>query len=160
MFAALENDRLEQDTLVAHLAAVQVIGLDGAPVRIREFWRKTTTVTSFVRHFGCLFCHQMICTTWSHRCPPSWLAAPRCSSRRERFHRASAAVLHEARLPCEGVAVVTDPDRDSYRTAGFERLRRTFLHPGAHKAYGVRRSRAPDHGHFGDLTQLGGLLAS
>src|ERR1041384_5627902 len=60
MSAALESERFEQDHLVLHLAAMQVVGLDGSPIRIREFWRKTTTVTSFVRHFGCLFCHQMV----------------------------------------------------------------------------------------------------
>lgn len=159
MSAALEQERLEQDHLVLHLAAVQVIGLDGSPVRIREFWRKATTVTSFVRHFGCLFCHQMV-----HDLVTS---VPNIVARGAQVLIVGNGSTEQAKrfftskkLPREGVAVVTDPDRESYRTAGFDRgYARTFLHPGAAKAFGG--AKAQGHritGLFGDLTQLGGLL--
>jgi len=64
------------------------------------------------------------------------------------------------KLPRDGVAVVTDPDRESYRSAGFERgYARTFLHPGSSKAYGSAKTQGHKiTGLFGDLTQLGGLL--
>jgi len=159
MDAVLEKDRVDQDSLVAHLAAVQVIGLDGSPVRIREFWRKTTTVTSFVRHFGCLFCHQMV--------HDLVLSVPTIVARGAQVLIVGNGSIEQARrfftskkLPCDGVAVVTDPERDSYRTAGFERgYARTFLHPGASKAYGGAKGQGHKiTGLFGDLTQLGGLL--
>lgn len=159
MSAVLERDRVEQDHLVAHLAAVQVLGLDGNPVRIREFWRSATTVTSFVRHFGCLFCHQMV--------HDLVLSVPTIIARGAKVLIVGNGSMEQAKrffaskkLPREGVAVVTDPERESYRTAGFERgYARTFLHPGASKAFaGAKAEGHRITGLFGDLTQLGGLL--
>lgn len=153
------GEPVERDRLVAHMAAALVVGLDGDQVRIREHWRRRTTVTSFVRHFGCLFCHQMVEDLVG--------AVPAILERGAQILIVGNGSIEQARrffssknLPRDGVAVVTDPDRESYKAAGFERgYARTFLHPGATKAFGV--AKAQGHritGLFGDLTQLGGLL--
>ncbi len=159
MSGSLENEPVERDRLVAHLAAAPVIDLDGHQHRIREFWQRRTTVTSFVRHFGCLFCHQMVADLVG--------SVPFILERGAQVLIVGNGSVEQARrfftskkLPRDGVDVVTDPDRESYKAAGFERgYARTFLHPGASKAYGA--AKAQGHritGLFGDLTQLGGLL--
>lgn len=159
MSAVLEADLAERDRLVAYVAAAQVIGLDGNAIRIREFWRRRTTVTSFVRHFGCLFCHQMV-----HDLVQS---VPAILGKGAQVLIVGNGSIEQARrfftskrLPREGVDVVTDPERESYKSAGFERgYARTFLHPGAPKAYGAAKNQGHRiTGLFGDLTQLGGLL--
>jgi peroxiredoxin len=157
--ATSENDAVERDHLVVQLAAALVIGLDGKPVRIREFWRKTTTVTSFVRHFGCLFCHQMV-HDLVETVPTILASGAQVLIVGNGSVEQAKRFFTSKKLPREGVLVVTDPERESYKSAGFERgYGRTFLHPGASKAYGA--ARAQGHrisGLFGDLTQLGGLL--
>jgi peroxiredoxin len=159
MPAAPHSELFDHEHLVAHLAAVQVSGLDGRAVRIREFWRRATTVTSFVRHFGCLFCHQMV--------HDLVIAVPTILDRGAQVLIVGNGSVEQARrffsskkLPRDGVAVVTDPERESYRAAGLERgYARTFLHPGAQRAFGAARGQGHRvTGLFGDLTQLGGLL--
>jgi len=159
MPSAVETDLLDRDLVVAHLAAARVVGIDGGVVRIREFWRTKTTVTSFVRHFGCLFCDQMV-----HDLVQT---VPEILARGAQVLIVGNGTVEQARrffsskkLPRDGVAVVTDPDRESYKVAGFDRgYARTFLHPGASKAFGAAKSQGHRiMGLFGDLTQLGGLL--
>jgi peroxiredoxin len=150
---------LEYEPFIAYIAAAQVIDLEGHTRLIRDFWRSRTTVTSFVRHFGCLFCHQMVHDLVQ--------AVPTVIERGAQVLIVGNGSVEQARrffsskkLPRDGVSVVTDPDRESYKAAGFERgYVRTFIHPGASKAFGA--AKAQGHrvtGLFGDLTQLGGLL--
>ncbi len=40
------------------LSDVRVVDLDGQPHQMAEIWSKKPTLIVFVRHFGCLFCHQ------------------------------------------------------------------------------------------------------
>jgi peroxiredoxin len=159
MSDATDVELVAQDKLVAQLAASPVFTLDGNAARIRELWQGRPSVTSFVRHFGCLFCHQMVQALVD--------TVPDIVARGARVVIVGNGSIDQARhffslkgLPREGVAVVTDPERESYKAMGFERgLGRTFLHPGARRAFGG--ARAQGHritGLFGDLTQLGGLL--
>lgn len=158
MSAALEYDAVEADRLVAQIAAASVLMLDGKTTRIRELWRDAPTVTGFVRHFGCLFCHQMV--------EELVKSVPHILESRARVVIVGNGSLEQARrfflekgLPRDGVSVVTDPDRDSYKAAGFERGITKTLNPGSVKAYGVAvRQGHRVTGLFGDLTQLGGML--
>jgi peroxiredoxin len=146
------------ERLAAQLAASKVLTLQGTTVRMRDLWRDGTTVTSFVRHFGCLFCHQMVHDLVT--------TVPEILKRGATVIIVGNGTIEQARyffsakqLPRAGVAVVTDPDRESFKAAGLERsLLRTFNRDAA-GAFGS--AFAQGHrvtGLFGDLTQLGGLL--
>ncbi|HEX4339944.1 MAG TPA: peroxiredoxin-like family protein [Polyangiaceae bacterium] len=149
----------DTDRVVTQIAVAHVLALDGKTHRMRDLWGQATTITTFVRHFGCLFCHQMV----------GELAAytPRILERGARIVIVGNGTLEQARhffsekkLPRQGVAVVTDPRRESYGAAGLERgVARTLLHPGAIAAYGAATLRGHRvNGLFGDLTQLGGMF--
>jgi AhpC/TSA antioxidant enzyme len=152
-------DAYETDRLVAQVAVAQVQGLDGKTHRLRDLWRNATSVTTFVRHFGCLFCHQMVGDLVEH--------LPGILERGARVVIIGNGTLEQARhffavkkLPRGGVDVVTDPRRESYAAAGLERgFARTLLNRGSAGAFGAARSQGfRITGLFGDLTQLGGLL--
>jgi hypothetical protein len=155
--APVDPDHLAR--LVSQIAAAKVLDMDGQPTRIRDLWRDRVTVTSFVRHFGCLFCHQMV-----HELVAG---VPEILRSGGRVVIVGNGTVEQAKyffsmkqLPRAGVAVVTDPDRESFKAAGFERgIARTALHPGALKAFATTRAEGfKNTGLFGDLTQLGGLL--
>ncbi|HEX4477001.1 MAG TPA: peroxiredoxin-like family protein [Polyangiaceae bacterium] len=152
-------DAAHADRLVAQIAAAPVMTLEGSTTRIRELWRENTTVTSFVRHFGCLFCHQMVHDLVA--------TVPAILRRGGHVVIVGNGTIEQARyffsmkqLPRAGVSVVTDPERESYRAAGFERgVVRTLVNPGSARAYAnARRHGFRVKGIFGDLTQLGGLM--
>jgi hypothetical protein len=147
------------DRIVAQIAASQVLTLDGEQLRLRDLWRDGTTVTSFVRHFGCLFCHQMVHDLVA--------TVPRILNRGGHVVIVGNGTVEQAKyffsmkqLPRAGVSVVTDPERESYRAAGFERSAvRAVMNKGWVRAYGAARAQGfRNRGIFGDLTQLGGLL--
>jgi hypothetical protein len=158
MPALLEHDAVKTDRLVAQIAAASVLTLDGKATRMRELWREAPTVTGFVRHFGCLFCHQMV--------EELVAGVPHVLGRGARVVIVGNGSIEQAKrffsdkqLPREGVSVVTDPERDAYRAAGFERGLTKTLNAGSVKAYGVAvRQGHRVTGLFGDLTQLGGLI--
>src|SRR5262249_23203062 len=54
------SSALEDEQIVARIAVARVLTLDGETVRLRELWRDSICVSGFLRHFGCLFCHQMV----------------------------------------------------------------------------------------------------
>ena len=124
-------DAAHAERLVAQIGAAPVMTLDGESTRIRELWRENTTVTSFVRHFGCLFCHQMVHDLVA--------TLPAILRRGGQVIIVGNGTMEQARyffsmkqLPRAGVSVVTDPERESYRAAGFERgVVRTLMNPGS-----------------------------
>jgi peroxiredoxin len=155
-FSGLDRDAAER--IVTQVAATQVLALDGKVHRLRNLWGSVPSVTTFVRHFGCLFCHQMVADLVTR--------VPEILDRGARVVIIGNGTLEQARhffserkLPRSGVDVVTDPRRESFAAAGLERgIFRTF-NGRAVTAYGAARA----HGHrvtglFGDLTQLGGLF--
>lgn len=154
-------DGVEADLWVARVAAARVLTLSGEHVRLRELWQAGPAVTGFLRHFGCLFCHQMVGDIIE--AAPGFIARGArvvfvgngSTSQAQRFFQSKG-------LPREGCTVVTDPERESYQAAGFERgLRRTFLNAASPRAY--REARGAGHritGLFGDLTQLGGVVVT
>ncbi|HVW90300.1 MAG TPA: peroxiredoxin-like family protein [Gaiellaceae bacterium] len=155
-FSGLDREAAER--IVAQVAAAQVLALDGRVHRLRDLWRGVPNVTTFVRHFGCLFCHQMVNELVTR--------IPEIVGRGARVVIIGNGTLEQARhffserkLPRSGVDVVTDPRRESYAAAGLERgLFRTF---NGSSATAYRAARARGHrvtGLFGDLTQLGGLF--
>ncbi len=160
-FGSSGDDQAEVERVVAQIAASSVQTLDGKRVRIREFWRETDYVTGFVRQYGCIFCHQMVHDIVTHtdeilsRGARILIVGNGTSEQAARFFAMK-------KLPRLGVTVTTDVDRESFKAAEFERgLARTFLHPGAHEAYAAaRRQGHRITGLFGDLTQLGGLVAT
>lgn len=154
-------DRFEADQLVAKIAVAPVMTLDERVLQLREVWGDQPTMTCFLRHFGCLFCHQMV--------HDAVQAVPDVIARGAQAVLVGNGSVEEARrffsgkgLPQSGCRVVTDPERESYRAAELERgYRRTFLNRGAQRAYvKARRSGHRIVGLFGDLTQLGGVLVT
>lgn len=144
---------------MATIAVAPVLTLHGARAVLRDYWRRATTVTSFVRQFGCVFCHQAVDDLIA--------AVPELVRRNARVVIVGNGSVDQARrfyteknLPRDGIDVVTDPGRDTYRAAGFERgYARTFLHPASAAALlSARRQGHRVTGLFGDLTQLGGLM--
>jgi hypothetical protein len=149
----------DPDRLLARVAVVPLLTLESEPAMLREHFRASPVVIGFVRHFGCLFCHQMVDELIAH--------VSDVQRRGARVVIVGNGSVHQAQrfssaknLPREGVVVLTDPGREAFRAAGFERgLGRTLLHPGAWSAY--ISAKAQGHtgtGLFGDLTQLGGIL--
>jgi hypothetical protein len=151
-------DREAAERVVAHVGAAQVLALDGKVQRLRDLWREAPSVTSFVRHFGCLFCHQMVNDLIVH--------IPQLVDRGARIVIIGNGTLEQARhffserrLPRSGVDVVTDPRRESYAAAGLERgLFKTFNSRSANAYGGARSEGHRVTGLYGDLTQLGGLF--
>jgi hypothetical protein len=45
---------------VSHLGGIEVLDHLGRPVWFRDLWSERVTLLGFVRHFGCLFCHQQV----------------------------------------------------------------------------------------------------
>ncbi len=154
------EDVFEEDQFVARVAIAPVLALDGARTSLRELWRKGRTVTTFVRHFGCLFCHQAVDDLIA--------VVPRIHARGARVVVVGNGSVEQAvrfyaekALPREGVDVVTDPEREVYRSADFARGMPQLLTGGARRAY--REARREGHrvtGLFGDLTQLGGTMVT
>lgn len=154
-------DLVEQDRMVAGVAAASVLMLDGRHARLRDLWGDGVVVTTFLRQFGCLFCHRAIAEIVA--IVPDVLAVG------GRFVFVGNGSIEQAKrfyaekkLPREGCTVVTDPQRESYRAAELRRgFVRTFVNPVSVRAY--RDARAEGHritGLFGDLTQLGGLMVT
>jgi len=151
----------DDEQIVARIAVARVTTLDGESVRLRELWRDSVAVTGFLRHFGCLFCHQMVDDLVA--------VVPEIVSRGSRAILIGNGSVEQARrffqskgLPREGVVLGTDPERETYRAAELERgYTRTFLNPGSLRAFPVARKRGHRiTGLFGDLTQLGGVLVT
>lgn len=158
---SVELDPLESDRVAARVAAAVVLGIDGSRLRVRELWRDAPTVTTFLRHYGCLFCHQMVAEVI--------LATPELIARGARVVLIGNGSVEQAHrfftakgLPREGCTVVTDPERSSYQAAELERgFAKTFLNAGSQRAF--LRARRDGHGisgWLGDLTQLGGTLVT
>lgn len=152
-------DEVDNDRLVARVAVAPVLALDGSRTTLRERWRVTTTVTCFVRQFGCLFCHQAV--------DDLVRSVPKILTRGARVAIVGNGSVEQARrffaekkLPRHGVDVLTDPACESYRAAGLEKgFAKTFLNGGSKHAYeAARREGHRITGWFGDLTQLGGLM--
>lgn len=149
------------EDLASRIGAAPVCRLDGETAPLRSFWQQAVTVSVFVRHYGCLFCHEAI-----HDLA---LATPSILKTGARIVVVGNGTIEQARvffqqkgLPRPGVEVVTDAARESYRAAGFERSEeRTFRWPGVREAYERARGKGQRiDGIFGDLTQLGGVLVT
>lgn len=152
------EDSVERERWLAHVATCDVLDLEGKRVRLRDLWSREPCVTTFLRHFGCLFCHQMVADVIA--------AAPAILDRGARVLFLGNGSVNQAKrfyadkgLPRIGCEVVTDPDRVSFDAAEMQRGYAKTFNPSSVRAFGV--ARAGGHGVtglFGDLTQLGGLL--
>jgi len=146
---------------LVQLASVEVFSTAGERVRLAQRFRERVTVTGFLRHFGCLFCHQMVADLIR--------VAPRLTARGARVLFVGNGSVDQARrffedkgLPRPGTEVLTDPLRDAYRAADLTRgYGATFFSAASHRAYAeARRQGHRISGLFGDLTQLGGVLVT
>jgi hypothetical protein len=158
---ALDLDLVEQDRMVASVAAASVLTLEGKRIRLRELWDGGVVVTTFLRQFGCLFCHRAIAEVVA--------IIPDVLARGGRLVFVGNGSIDQAKrfyaekkLPREGVTVVTDPERESFLAAEMNRgFAKTFFNGGSVAAY--RDARHDGHritGLFGDLTQLGGTMVT
>ena len=154
------DSRFEADQMVAQIALCSVLTLEGDKTTLRDLWGAEPTMTCFLRHFGCLFCHQMVHDAVE--------AVPEVIRRGAQVVLVGNGSVEQAAhffsgkgLPQNGCKVVTDPGRESYRTAGFGRGYGATFNRKSKRAYG--RARKQGHrivGLFGDLTQLGGVLVT
>jgi peroxiredoxin len=154
-------DAVEADLWLARVAAARVRTLSGQQIRLRELWQTGPVVTGFLRHFGCLFCHQMVADLIAGA--PDFIARGASVVFVGNGSENQARRFFESKgLPREGCTVVTDPERESYQAAGFERgYVRTFLNSGSQRAYAQARNAGHRiTGLFGDLTQLGGVVVT
>jgi len=154
-------DLVERDRMVAAVAAASVLTLEGKRIRLRELWDDGVVVTTFLRQFGCLFCHRAIAELVA--------IVPDVLARGGRLVFVGNGSIEQAKrfyaekkLPREGCTVVTDPERESFRAAELKRgFAKVFLNGGSVGAY--RDARGEGHritGLFGDLTQLGGTMVT
>jgi len=161
LFMAADLDVVERDRMVASVAAATVVDLEGRRLRLRELWGGGVVVTTFLRQFGCLFCHRAIADTIA--------VLPQILARGAHLVIVGNGSIEQAQrfyadkdLPRDGCTVVTDPARETYRAAEMRRgYVRTFFNAGSVREY--RAARAEGHritGLFGDLTQLGGVMVT
>jgi hypothetical protein len=154
------DDPVERERWLAHVATCDVLDLEGKHVRLRDLWSDAPCVTTFLRHFGCLFCHQMVADVIA--------VTPAIVERGGRVLFIGNGSVNQAKrfygdkgLPRGGCEVLTDPDRASFNAAELERGYGKTFNPSSVKAYkGARVNGHGITGLFGDLTQLGGLLVT
>jgi peroxiredoxin len=144
---------------IAAIAAQRVLTRDGKPMRLRDIWGSTPVVHVFLRHFGCLFCHQMVADVLE--------ASPRIAARGGHVVLVGCGTPEQAAkfarakgIPREGVELFCDPGREAYDSAALERgWAKTFFDTGAHRAYaGARKEGHHITGVAGDIAQLGGVF--
>jgi peroxiredoxin len=144
---------------VATLAAQRVLAIDGSVVRLRQAWGSRPVVQVLLRHFGCIFCHQMVAdvlavtpTIASHG---GHVVLVGCGT----VEHATKFAKHK-RLPREGVTLYCDPGRESYDAIGLEHsYAKTFFSGGARAAYvAARKAGHRVSGVAGDIAQLGGAF--
>jgi hypothetical protein len=154
-------EAVDADRWLAPVATAHVLTLEGERVRLREYWRDAPVVTGFLRHYGCLFCHQMVEEVVK--------AVPDIVAKGARVVLIGNGTVEQAayffgqkNLPTDHCHVVTDPERETYKAAELQRgYVRTFFDGRGRSAY--KRARAEGHqigGLFGDLIQLGGVLVT
>lgn len=148
----------EGEQFVASLAAQRVLARDGSVVRLRQVWGTRTAVQVFLRHFGCLFCHQMVAEVLeaSQRivAEGGHVVLVGCGNVEQGLKFA-----REKGIPREGVELYCDPGRETYDAASLDRsYMKTFLNTGARKAYvSARREGFANAKVAGDVAQLGGV---
>jgi peroxiredoxin len=132
-----------------------VLDLLGERVRLGDLWSSRTAVLLFVRHFGCVFCHQQVAAM-----TPSLSRIREAGA--ELFIIGNGSV-QQARafrdtydLP---MPIFTDPARATYAALGMRRGPATILHPlvllrGARAVVAGFRQK----GVAGDPLQQGGVL--
>jgi hypothetical protein len=146
------------ELFVASLSAQRVLARDGSTMRLRQVWGTRTAVQVFLRHFGCLFCHQMVAEVLaaSHEIVANGahVVLVGCGTLEQGLKFA-----REKGIPREGVELYCDPGRETYEAASLDRSYvKTFLSTGAHRAYtSARRDGHANTGRFGDVAQLGGV---
>ena len=138
------------------LGDAEVVGADGATMRLASLWSKAPVMLVFLRHFGCVGCSEQL---------------GELVPRLEEITRAGVAVVligngtpdqrdaFAERHDVRGRALlVTDPNRAAYRALALARSRWATFGPRSI----VDLFRAMSHGHahrgvLGDSTQLGGV---
>lgn len=148
------------EELVGRMATSQVLDLQGRQHLLGDYWSKAPTVTTFVRHFGCLFCHERV-GDLVHAAPAIRGAGAKILVIGNGSVKQAESFARLKGLPRDGIEVLTDPDRQAYAAGGFERSFRAGFAFNATTREAYRRARnsgASLTGWFGDLRQLGGTL--
>jgi peroxiredoxin len=124
-------------------------------VRLGELWLPKTTVLVFIRHFGCMSCHEQVAELRPYfgriRDAGAQVAIIGNGGRRAALNFID---MHQLDVP-----VFLDPGLKAYRAAGLKRGLLATVGPGAIR--NVRRALANGHrqtGLHGDLLQQGGVL--
>ncbi len=104
---------------------VELLGVDGQPVRLSTLWKQNVLILAFTRHFGCPQCKEMIEQLIHYR--------PEMSTRGIGLAIVTHATPQAAKAFCDerapSVRCLADPDRAAYRAYGLGRasLWQTFF---------------------------------
>jgi peroxiredoxin len=140
---------------VARLGHVEVLDIWGKPVFFRDLWQGKTTVVVFVRHFGCLYCHEHASTVVHAK---NDIEAAGGSLLLLGHGNPVHAGQFSRQVGLEGL-VFTDPARILYRALGMKHgiLRVYNLESSRHMARATRAG-FKNRGVLGDRWQLGGTV--
>jgi peroxiredoxin len=104
---------------------VELLDVDGKPVKLSSLWKKNVLILAFTRHFGCPQCKEMV-EQLIH-------FTPEISARGIGLAIVTHAAPEAAKAFCEEraptVRCLADPDRSAYRAYGLGRasIWQTFL---------------------------------
>lgn len=140
---------------VAKLGHVEILDIRGKPVFFREVWKDRLTVLVFVRHFGCLYCHEHAQTVVHAR---DAIEAASGSLVLLGHGNPVHAGQFSRQVGLEG-RVFTDPARILYRALGMKHgvLRVYNLESSRHLARATSAGFR-NRGVLGDRWQLGGSV--
>lgn len=96
---------------------VELLGLDGRPVRLSSLWQGRVLVLAFTRHFGCPQCKEMMDQLVKFR--PEFAAKGLALAVATQGTPEAAKAFCSERAP--GVLCLADPERNAYRAYGLGR---------------------------------------
>lgn len=146
------------ETVPKAVAEAEIVGPDGAKVRLASLWAKQPALLVFLRHFGCVGCSEQLAEL-----VPRLDEIARAGVRTVLIGNGTPeqrdAFAERHRIERASSLLMTDPELAAYRS--LELLRSRWA------TYGLRSiadlARAVSHGHphvavEGDATQQGGVL--
>ncbi len=104
---------------------VELLGVDGQPVRLSTLWQQNVLILAFTRHFGCPQCKEMVDQLIHY--------TPDMAARGIGLAIVTHAAPEAAKAFCDerapGIRCLADPDRKAYHAYGLGRasILQTFL---------------------------------
>jgi peroxiredoxin len=106
---------------------LELLNIEGRPVKLSSLWKKNAVILAFARHFGCPQCKQMVETLAGNLGDIESNGLSLVIVTQGTPQSAKAFCLEHAR----GVMCLADPERNAYRAYGLERANfwQAFLSP-------------------------------